>query len=205
MLRSLEPGFDYGVSDTPVIAVTRELIQPIPTTANPEPVQVTTPLVDTVTNPTYVKSTPEPVQVSMGIVQPAPAPVIPVTTSTQNDMGFLGNLFKKKPGGTLVGNILRGVASNATGGILGSGAGRIELGQTQTNKELALAQGQVVPTVGQQALQIAGTAIASTPEGQAAIQKTIWQKYKPYILGGGAIAALLVIWKLMTGRKKSRY
>lgn len=31
-------------------------------------------------------------------------------------------LFKRKPGGTLIGNLLRGVAKNATGGALGNGA-----------------------------------------------------------------------------------
>ncbi len=38
-------------------------------------------------------------------------------------MGFLKNIFKRKPGGTLVGNLLRGGSSAMTGGILGSGAG----------------------------------------------------------------------------------
>ena len=38
-------------------------------------------------------------------------------------MGFFSNIFKKKKGGTLFGNLLRGAASTATGGILGSGAG----------------------------------------------------------------------------------
>lgn len=38
-------------------------------------------------------------------------------------MGFFKNLFKRKEGGTVVGNLLRGGASAATGGILGSGAG----------------------------------------------------------------------------------
>jgi hypothetical protein len=36
-------------------------------------------------------------------------------------MGFLKGLFKRKPGGTLVGNLLRGVAKGASGGILGNG------------------------------------------------------------------------------------
>ena len=40
-------------------------------------------------------------------------------------MGFLGGLFKKKAGGTMVGNLLRGVANKATNGILGNGAGII--------------------------------------------------------------------------------
>lgn len=38
-------------------------------------------------------------------------------------MGFLKNIFKKKEGGSKLGNLLRGVSSSFTGGILGSGAG----------------------------------------------------------------------------------
>jgi len=40
-------------------------------------------------------------------------------------MGFLSGLFKKKAGGTMVGNLLRGVVNKATNGILGNGAGII--------------------------------------------------------------------------------
>lgn len=46
-------------------------------------------------------------------------------------------LFSKKPGGTFFGNLLRGAANKASGGLLGTGANRIELGQTKTNAQLA--------------------------------------------------------------------
>jgi len=67
-------------------------------------------------------------------------------------MSFFSNLFKKKPGGTLVGNLLRGVAQSVPivgGTVIGTGKDKIELGQTQTNGELAsqynqLAQQQAV-------------------------------------------------------------
>ena len=55
-------------------------------------------------------------------------------------MGFLGGLFKKKPGGTLFGNLLRSAVSAVPivgGTVLGTGANKIELGQTKTNAELA--------------------------------------------------------------------
>jgi hypothetical protein len=53
-------------------------------------------------------------------------------------------LFSKKPGGTFFGNLLRAggqAVSKAAGvpGLLGSGANRIELGQTQTNAQLSAA------------------------------------------------------------------
>lgn len=57
-------------------------------------------------------------------------------------MKFIKNLLKKKPGGSTVGNLLRKTVQVAQGYVgvdlgLGSGANRIEIGQTKTNKELA--------------------------------------------------------------------
>ncbi|UAY54794.1 hypothetical protein [Arachidicoccus terrestris] len=46
-------------------------------------------------------------------------------------------LFSKKPGGTFFGNLLRGVANTATGGLLGNGDNMIPVGGTMTNKEYA--------------------------------------------------------------------
>lgn len=40
-------------------------------------------------------------------------------------MSFLGNLFKKKPGGSLFGNIIRGVVKPLTGGLLGKGNNKV--------------------------------------------------------------------------------
>ena len=37
-------------------------------------------------------------------------------------MAFLSNVFKKKPGGTMLGNLIRTTANKATGGVLGNGA-----------------------------------------------------------------------------------
>lgn len=45
-------------------------------------------------------------------------------------------LFSKKAGGTFFGNLLRGVGSAVSGGLLGKGMSRIEVGQTKTNKQL---------------------------------------------------------------------
>lgn len=38
---------------------------------------------------------------------------------------FLKKVFKKKPGGTVIGNLIRVAANKATGGILGTGANRL--------------------------------------------------------------------------------
>ncbi|AGO49231.1 structural protein [Cellulophaga phage phi18:4] len=50
-------------------------------------------------------------------------------------MGFFKNIFKKKKGGTFLGNLVRGVSSSATGGILGSGAGLAKWEAEQAQKE----------------------------------------------------------------------
>lgn len=48
-------------------------------------------------------------------------------------MGWL----TKKPGGTFMGNLFRAGSSKVAPGLLGTGANRIEFGQTLTNGELA--------------------------------------------------------------------
>lgn len=50
-------------------------------------------------------------------------------------MGFFKNIFKKKKGGTFFGNLIRGVSSKATGGILGSGAELAKWEAEQAQKE----------------------------------------------------------------------
>ena len=50
-------------------------------------------------------------------------------------MGFFKKLFKRKKGGTFFGNLLRGVSSTATGGILGSGSGLAKWEQKQAENE----------------------------------------------------------------------
>lgn len=92
-------------------------------------------------------------------------------------MGFLSGLFKKKPGGTFFGNLLRAGASMATGGVLGSGANKIEHGQTATNAEIAKdptkAQGNYVsPLTGQQ-ISFAGQPAVKEADGTIAMQNSL--------------------------------
>ncbi len=49
-------------------------------------------------------------------------------------MGFLKNIFKRKEGGTKLGNLLRGTSSALTGGILGSGQGLANWEREQAKK-----------------------------------------------------------------------
>nr|WP_199158751.1 hypothetical protein [Pedobacter sp. ASV2] len=67
-------------------------------------------------------------------------------------------LFSKKPGGTFFGNLLRGVASKASGGLLGTGANRIELGQTKTNAQLAAESQQLTDEITRKQQELAAAA-----------------------------------------------
>lgn len=49
-------------------------------------------------------------------------------------MGFFKNIFKRKEGGTAIGNLLRGGASAMTGGMMGNGSG---LQKWEQEQELA--------------------------------------------------------------------
>lgn len=59
-------------------------------------------------------------------------------------MGFFKNIFKRKKGGTFFGNLIRGVASTATGGLLGTGKDLAEWQSKTEQKEYqqALAENQ---------------------------------------------------------------
>lgn len=50
-------------------------------------------------------------------------------------MGFFKNIFKRKKGGTKLGNLIRGVASSSTGGMLGSGQGLARWEAKQEGRE----------------------------------------------------------------------
>ena len=131
--------------------------------------------------------------------------------STSQSMG----LFSKKPGGTFFGNLLRGVASAATGGILGSGANRIEIGQTKTNAQLQAEAIAAQTAAAQAALsnpQQLGASIGGslqnqlTQQGVSAAASGIWAKYKGWIIAGGAaLLGLIVFLVTRKGRPRRRY
>lgn len=47
-----------------------------------------------------------------------------------NKNGLFARIFKRKPGGTMVGNLIRSVAKGYTGGLLGNGAMKLQEGET---------------------------------------------------------------------------
>ena len=108
-------------------------------------------------------------------------------------MSFLSNIFQKKPGGTAVGNLLRAASSQIPyiGSALGTGANRIEVGQTKTNIQLAREAGLNPVDPAQQVANLAGQAYAQTPSGQQVIASTLLSQVKKYwwvlLIPGGLI------------------
>ena len=99
-------------------------------------------------------------------------------------------LFNTKPEGTIFGNILRGVASTLTGGILGNGsmlrARNERLGITTTG-ENTVAQATSNILTGQTANQLL----------QKNAQNQVDQTTNKYLLyGGGLLVAILLIFTL---------
>lgn len=56
-------------------------------------------------------------------------------------------LFSKKPGGTVIGNLIRKVANNATNGLLGTGANMWQAGETKEQYE-ARVKGTTAQAIG---------------------------------------------------------
>lgn len=81
-------------------------------------------------------------------------------------MGFLKKLFKKKKGGTKLGNLIRGVANKVSGGKLGTGKNMLKVDEVP-NDDLSQATASLIKTgsykdgsvVGAQLVDIASNAI----------------------------------------------
>eukprot|EP00388_Colpodella_angusta_P003492 GDKJ01012305.1.p3 GENE.GDKJ01012305.1~~GDKJ01012305.1.p3 ORF type:complete len:110 (+),score=12.60 GDKJ01012305.1:208-537(+) len=106
-------------------------------------------------------------------------------------------LFSKKPGGTFFGNLLRGVGSVVSQnigmpGLLGSGANKIEFGQTKTNAQLAAEAGQQ-----QSAAQSYGSNVANTLMGTGSNPNML------YVWLAAAFGLLILFKDKIFGGKKS--
>lgn len=108
-------------------------------------------------------------------------------------------LFKKKPGGTFVGNLLRTAANKATGGIMGTGANRIPVGGTAT----PVSQG-AAPLNTTAAIDIFKSAVGEQPAVQSAIKAGIWEKYKAFIIAGGVALVGLLVYAFRKPQKRYR-
>lgn len=121
-------------------------------------------------------------------------------TQKQNeDMSKLKDLFKRKPGGTFVGNLIRSGARTATGGILGNGAMMLKPGETPQESNSRLMQG-----AGSAVSNFTETAFVSTPQTGTVREQltrgaeTDKKRTLAVLLGGvfGLVALVLIIKKL---------
>lgn len=118
-------------------------------------------------------------------------------------MSFFSNLFKRKPGGTVVGNLLRTVGNAIAPGVLGTGAMMIKPDETPAQSDARLAQGLgagVVAAVNQANNPAPVYSGASTlqefaQQAQTGAVDQLWQKYKSGILIGFAAIAALIYFK----------
>jgi len=114
----------------------------------------------------------------------------------------LKTLFKRKPGGTAVGNILRGVSHDLTGGLLGNGAMMIKQGETdpsaanaRTNEVIGGAMGGVQTANAKQSVSDKFTGIAAKVMG-----------FFPLILGGiVTLGGIIYFATRSKGRGRRRY
>jgi hypothetical protein len=113
-------------------------------------------------------------------------------------MGFLSKVFKKKKGGTLFGNLIRGVANTASGGILGNGAQMLK--DSPADKVILPVSQNPTYVGGQNIGQTVNEQIQQIPQVQS-IQNSVqmqWVKKNWYLL---AMPVLLILYLLFQNSK----
>lgn len=103
-------------------------------------------------------------------------------------------IFKSKPGGTFLGNVVRGAANKFSGGVIGNGA------MLAKSQNLPPVQALNFDAIKGGAFDAVGAAIDKSPETKKAIALGVWSKYKFHILG--AVAAIAGITIFLTRKKK---
>lgn len=101
-------------------------------------------------------------------------------------MGFFKKLFKKKENGTFFGNLLRGAANKATGGLLGNG---VALQAWQAKQDQKLLEQQQADYIKQQQAQQIGGLVGSTLQphfNQASTNSTLARGFQNQQIGAWA-------------------
>lgn len=114
------------------------------------------------------------------------------------------DIFKRKEGGTLLGNMVRGVVNNASGGLLGNGALMLKPGQTvaANNTAAAKAVGASAVTFNAVAGTSSGAAPASGSFGASVKSGAVlqWIKEHWYIVALPVVGVLA--WFIVRKNKK---
>lgn len=101
-------------------------------------------------------------------------------------------IFKTKPGGTFFGNLIRTTSNKFSGGILGNGA------MIKAPDAAGITQAAAINNL----KDVASSAVENSPEAKKAIALGIWNKYKPYLIGGISILLVVVVTYFLTRKKK---
>ena len=101
--------------------------------------------------------------------------------TTNKDMAFK-DLFKRKVGGSVIGNLIRKGVNLASGGILGNGALKLQPGQTTQQNNLIALQGvgAAAAAFNQNTPTYSGAAVPDSPAATAIKKGVIMQYAKSY-------------------------
>ncbi|MCG8329801.1 MAG: hypothetical protein MI974_19045 [Chitinophagales bacterium] len=109
-------------------------------------------------------------------------------------------LFKKKPGGTFVGNLLRGVGDNFTGGIYSKVFKAPDANSGGSPSRLGTPHVTVTPPATGPTPGYRSTTPMNDRGGSNRDKKNILKEYGAYI-AGGALALALTIWAIVSNNK----
>ena len=92
-------------------------------------------------------------------------------------------IFKRKPGGTFFGNLIRKTASQLSGGVLGNGAMMLE------------APAGTMQATAQRVQEVAAGVVVTDPTVKGIAVRAIWAKYKVWIFAGLGLITAFIIYK----------
>lgn len=92
-------------------------------------------------------------------------------------------IFKRKPGGTFFGNLIRRTANQLSGGVLGNGAMMLD------------AQPATMQATAQRVQEVAAGVVVTDPIVKGIAVRAIWTKYKIWILSSIGLITAFVIYK----------
>lgn len=119
-------------------------------------------------------------------------------------MGFFGKIFKRKKGGTFVGNLIRSVSSKATGGILGNGSGLAKWEAEQEGKEAKAAAIHQQNMNRMRTAQATDTSTTPASSGDTISKiKEFVSKNKALVIGGG-VSAFMMFRSMQMAKPKSK-
>lgn len=96
--------------------------------------------------------------------------------------------FKKKPGGSFFGNLIRTAANKFSGGVLGNGDHRLPVEGAPPMKSNFEAQQDTFANIS----NMVKDSFAAQPAVKKAIAQGIWEKYKFYFIGGAVSLVSLI-------------